>query len=77
MYRVLKGFFDAQDADRWYDAGDQYPREGYKPTAKRIEELSGANNRQRTPLIAWGLESGAESPDVKKPVKAARKKKDD
>lgn len=51
MYRVIKGFFDLQDSNRWYDAGEKYPRDGYHPTEKRIAELSGNKNRQLTALI--------------------------
>ena len=66
MYRVIKGFFDLQDNGHWYEAGDLYPREGRKPTEKRIAELAGAKNRQRTALIV-------EEPEEKKPIKKARK----
>ena len=51
MYRVIKGFYDIQDEAHYYLPGDVYPREGYKPSAKRISELSGHKNRQKTPLI--------------------------
>lgn len=66
MYRVIEYFIDLQDANREYYPGETYPRDGYKPTAARIAELSGAKNLRRVPLI-----QKAEAP--KKPTK--RKKK--
>ena len=68
MYRVVKGFFDTQDGDHWYNPGDTYPREGLWPTDERIAALSGVKNRQQTALIEEVMEP------KKEPVK--RKKKD-
>ena len=59
MYRVIKGFYDCLDGAHWYSPGDVYPRDGHEPTAKRIAELSGNKNRQKTPLIV-------EEPEEKK-----------
>jgi hypothetical protein len=50
-YRVVKHFSDLQDKGYPYAEGDIYPREGYEPSAERIEMLSTANNRQKTVLI--------------------------
>jgi hypothetical protein len=50
-YRVVKCFSDLQDKGYPYAEGDIYPREGYEPSAERIEMLSTANNRQKTVLI--------------------------
>ena len=50
-YRVVKRFSDLQDKGYPYAEGDIYPREGYEPSAERIEMLSTANNRQKTVLI--------------------------
>lgn len=64
MYRVLNYFTDMQDGDRAYNPGDIYPREGLKPSAARIAELSGSGNRLKKPLIEA----------VEKPVKKRKKK---
>jgi hypothetical protein len=50
-YTVIRHFTDLQDKGYKYAEGDTYPREGYTPSAERIEMLSTANNRQRTVLI--------------------------
>lgn len=51
MYRVIEVFTDLQDNNYRYNVGDEYPRTGYKPSTKRIDELSGANNKRGKPLI--------------------------
>lgn len=51
VYRVIKHFSDLQDKGYPYAEGDTYPREGYEPSAERIEMLSTANNRQKAVLI--------------------------
>ena len=51
MYRVIEVFTDLQDSNYRYNVGDEYPRTGYKPSTKRIDELSGANNKRDKPLI--------------------------
>lgn len=59
MYKVLEMFDDLTDAVytksgliyHRYEKGDAYPREGQKPDAARIEELSGPNNARGVPLI--------------------------
>jgi len=51
-YVVIKDFKDLQDRQHIYRVGDTYPREGYKPSKKRIEELLGNENRIGEPLIA-------------------------
>ena len=50
-YIVVKHFTDLQDHGYKYAEGDTYPREGYEPSAERIEMLSTAMNRQKTVLI--------------------------
>ena len=66
MYRVIEMFTDLQDSNYRYNVGDVYPRTGYKPSAKRIDELSGANNKRGKPLIKAAQES-AESVTEGKP----------
>ena len=51
MYMVVEVFTDLQDSNYRYNVGDEYPRTGYKPSTKRIDELSGANNKRGKPLI--------------------------
>lgn len=50
-YTVIRYFTDLQDKNYAYRAGDTYPREGLSPSAERIEELAGSQNKQKTPLI--------------------------
>lgn len=52
MYKVLTDFYDLQDGNHFYRAGDTFPRDGVTVTAGRIEELSGDRNKRRIPLIA-------------------------
>ena len=76
MYKVIKAFFDLQDVKETksgtvyteYNAGDIYPREGLEPSAERIAELSGSDNKQHTPLIEKVEEKPEEKPK-KKPTK--------
>ena len=57
MYRVIEVFTDLQDSSYRYNVGDEYPRTGYKPSTKRIDELSGANNKRGKSLIKAVQES--------------------
>ena len=50
-YVVLKSFVDLQDNHYAYKVGDEFPHLGVKVSDERIKELSGYDNRQRTPLI--------------------------
>lgn len=59
MYVVLHLFDDLDDKEKVlgiesyhrYNVGDEYPREGYTPTAERIESLLTSNNARKIPLI--------------------------
>lgn len=42
---VYKAFKDFEDNEHLYKKGDTYPREGLKPTKKRIKELSSDKNK--------------------------------
>lgn len=42
---VYKAFKDLEDNNYLYKKGDIYPREGLKPTKKRITELSSNKNK--------------------------------
>ena len=51
-YRVIYSFKDLEDNEHIYIANkDIYPREGLKPTKKRIKELSSAKNQIGKVLI--------------------------
>lgn len=50
-YKVIKAFYDLKNGDHRYEVGDDFPVKGAIVSDKRIKELSGSNNRQRTPLI--------------------------
>lgn len=76
MYKVIKYFVDLQDVKKTksgniyteYNVGDTYPREGLEPSAERIAELAGSDNKQHTPLIEKVEEKPEEKPK-KKPTK--------
>ena len=51
MFVVLSEFADLQDDKHVYSIGDVYPREGYTPTAERVDELSTGKNILQKPLI--------------------------
>lgn len=50
-YKVLVYFEDLQDYRHPYHAGDLFPRAGYTPSAKRIAELCGTNNKRGAAVI--------------------------
>ena len=51
MYKVLAMFTDLQDGGYKYDAGDTYPRKGYKPSEERIAELASSANKRGQAVI--------------------------
>ena len=51
MYKVIRYFIDLKDNNHEYNVGDKYPRKGYEPTAERIAELAGKDNKQGQPVI--------------------------
>lgn len=51
MYKVLEMFTDLQDNDYKYEAGDEYPRLGLKPSLARIKELCSKDNRRGRAVI--------------------------
>lgn len=71
MYKVIKFFTDLQDNNYPYNAGDNYPRYGYLPSADRIEELMGSDNKQGVPLIQLVEEAAEEKPKKKRAKKTA------
>ena len=50
-YKVLIDFTDLKDDGFVYRAGDEYPREGKRPTKTRIKELASPLNKRGEPLI--------------------------
>lgn len=66
-YKVIKAFADLQDNKHVYSIGDEYPREGYSPTAERIAELSTGKNLLQKPLIQLIEEPEIESVEEQKP----------
>lgn len=51
-YKVIHSFKDLKDNEHVYkEDKDLYPREGLKPTKKRIEELESDKNKIGKPLI--------------------------
>ena len=53
MYKVIKGFFDAEDNDHLYKEGDIYPRSGYEPSEDRVKALSTNDNKAEKLLIVF------------------------
>lgn len=51
MYKVVEFFNDLQDGGHAYKPGDTFPREGFKVSDARLEELSCANNARGMKLI--------------------------
>lgn len=76
MYKAVVDFTDLQDNNRRYHAGDEYPRVGLKPTAKRIEELLTDKNRRHMPVIAEVKKvfAAAVVDEVEKPVEKSEEK---
>lgn len=61
MFEVLEYFTDLQDGNFEYKVGDIYPREGYKPTQKRINQLASDENVRKRPII-----KAIEAPEIDK-----------
>lgn len=75
MYKVIKLFTDLQDNGHRYEVGDEYPRLGLKPSLARIAELSGSDNRQKTPLIVEVDDLAEKQEAENKPKRKTSKKK--
>ena len=69
-YIAAVNFYDLQDGNRKYMAGEEFPRLGLSVSAERLAELAGSDNRAGYPLIkADGAEQAPE-----KPKRATRKR---
>lgn len=51
-YKVIAYFEDLQDDNRPYRVGDVYPRKGYTPSKRRIDELATNKNVRGAAVIA-------------------------
>lgn len=51
MYRVIEFFTDLQDGGHAYNVGDNFPRQGVTVSDKRLQELSGVENKRGKALI--------------------------
>lgn len=50
-YRVLHTFKDKDNDNVLYDVGEEYPKGDYKPTKKRIEELTKKHKEHKVAFI--------------------------
>lgn len=75
MYKVIRLFTDLQDNGHKYEVGDEYPRLGLKPSLARIAELSGSENKQKTPLIVEVDDLAEKQEAENKPKRKTSKKK--
>lgn len=50
-YKVIETFVDLQDGNYRYNVGDKFPHDGIEVSEKRINDLSGKNNRRKRALI--------------------------
>lgn len=66
MFRVIKKFADLDDKRHIYQVGDEYPREGYKPSEDRVEFLSSDQNKLGAPVIEF-VQDVVEESTAKKP----------
>ena len=72
MYKAIADFVDLKDNNHKYNAGDQFPRKGYKPNKDRIAELLSDNNKRGVAVIA---EVKPETKPVEKETLADKPKK--
>lgn len=72
--KVVYKFADLVDGNHIYEVGDSYPRDGYKPTKERVEELKGSDNKIGKPLIVAEADEVIEAePEVVVPEKVEAK----
>lgn len=50
-YKVINPFYDKEDNNNHYNVGDEYPKGDYKPTKKRIAELSNQHPKYNRSFI--------------------------
>lgn len=74
MYKVIKKFTDLKDNGYIYEVGDEYPRENLVVDKKRIGQLLGDKNRQKTPLIEEVKTKPIKEKDVEEPKEEVEEK---
>lgn len=70
-YRVLATFKENNHDGTVYEKDGTYPKEGYKTTKKRIEELTSDKNKYKHPFLEE-IKEGTEA-DAKKGTKETKK----
>ena len=65
-YEVVNKFEDKEDKGTKYIVGDEYPKGNYKPTKKRIEELSTIHPEKKRVFIKEIQEEKTSEPSPKK-----------
>jgi hypothetical protein len=65
-YKVINKFRDSQDDNLIYEVGDEFPKGNYKPTKKRIEELSKQHPKFKRIFIEEVKEDKSKSKKPKK-----------
>ncbi|EQB35039.1 hypothetical protein M948_18235 [Virgibacillus sp. CM-4] len=64
-YKVINEFIDKDHKDTHYKPGDDYPVDGYKPTQKRIKELSQNHKKYKRVFIEEVKEDNASDDKTK------------
>lgn len=68
-YKVIKQFKDKEDNNKMYEMGDEYPKGNFKPTKKRIDELSQLHPHYKAIFI-----EEVKKPEAKKQAKDSNNK---
>lgn len=68
-HKVINTFKEKHDNDRVYESGKLYPQGDYKPSKKRLEELSKRNTK-------YGMTFLEELPETKPKTEKKNKKKE-
>jgi len=68
--KVIKQFKDKEDKGRLYEVGDEYPKGSFKPTNKRLNELSELHPHYKAAFI----KEEEKKPVVKKQEKDSKSK---
>ncbi|MEK5215310.1 hypothetical protein [Psychrobacillus sp. FSL H8-0487] len=50
-YEVINKFIDSEDNNTLYNVGDKYPKGDFKPTKKRIDELSKVHPKYKVAFV--------------------------
>lgn len=76
--KVIHNFADLDDGNYIYKVGDTYPRDGYKPSTDRVEELQSGKNKIGVPLIEAeeSERPKVEPEELKKTTRSSKRKSD-